>query len=98
MKIPPAVSLVAPAHLQEKSWTISRRRARRKCGEPRNWLAVDWCERRGYAVLTFRERMREEAAKSPAVESTDPWRLTLAGVHGKVDFFDVWRDQIAIGT
>ena len=32
--------------------------------------------------------MREEAAKSPAVESTDPWRLTLARVHGKVDFYD----------
>ena len=29
--------------------------------------------------------MREEAAKSPAVESTDPWRLTLARVRGKVD-------------
>jgi hypothetical protein len=32
--------------------------------------------------------MREEAAKSPAVESTDPWRLTLERARGKVDFFD----------
>jgi hypothetical protein len=32
--------------------------------------------------------MREEAAKSPAVESTDPWRLALARVRGKIDFFD----------
>ena len=39
-------------------------------------------------ALTFRERMREEAAKSAAAESADPWRLTLAGVHGKVDFCD----------
>ena len=38
--------------------------------------------------LTFRDRMREEAAKSPAVESTDPWRLTMARVRGKIDFYD----------
>jgi hypothetical protein len=39
-------------------------------------------------ALLFRERMREEAAKSAAVENTDPWRLTLERVRGKVDFFD----------
>ena len=39
-------------------------------------------------ALSFRERMREEAAKGAAAESADPWRLTLAGVHGKGDFFD----------
>jgi hypothetical protein len=32
--------------------------------------------------------MREEAAKSAAAENTDPWRLTLERVRGKVDFFD----------
>jgi hypothetical protein len=32
--------------------------------------------------------MREEAAKSAATETIDPWRLTLARVRGKVDFFD----------
>ena len=39
-------------------------------------------------ALTFRDRMREEAAKSAAAESADPWRLTLERVRGKVDFFD----------
>jgi hypothetical protein len=39
-------------------------------------------------ALTFRERMREEAAKAAAAEDTDPWRLTLERVRGKVDFFD----------
>ena len=39
-------------------------------------------------ALTFRERMREEAAKAAAAESADPWRLTLERVRGKVDFFD----------
>ena len=39
-------------------------------------------------ALLFRERMREEAAKSAAVENTDPWRLTLERVRGKVDFSD----------
>ena len=39
-------------------------------------------------ALTFRERMREEAAKSAAAENTDPWRLTLERVRGKVDFYD----------
>ena len=38
--------------------------------------------------LTFRERMREEAAKSAAAENTDPWRLTLERIRGKVDFYD----------
>ena len=32
--------------------------------------------------------MREEAARLAAVENTDPWRLTLERVRGKVDFFD----------
>jgi hypothetical protein len=39
-------------------------------------------------ALSFRDRMREEAAKSAAAEDTDPWRLTLERVRGKVDFFD----------
>jgi hypothetical protein len=32
--------------------------------------------------------MREEAARSAAAENTDPWRLTLERVRGKIDFFD----------
>jgi hypothetical protein len=32
--------------------------------------------------------MQEEARKAAAAEATDPWRLTLARVHGKVDFYD----------
>ena len=32
--------------------------------------------------------MREEAAKAAAAEAADPWRLTLEGVRGKIDFFD----------
>jgi hypothetical protein len=39
-------------------------------------------------ALSFRERMREEAAKAAAVESADPWRLTLERVRGKIDYFD----------
>ena len=39
-------------------------------------------------ALTFRERMREEAAKSAMAETADPWWLTLERVRGKVDFFD----------
>ena len=39
-------------------------------------------------ALSFRQRLREEAAKSAAAEHVDPWRLRLEGVHGKVDFFD----------
>jgi hypothetical protein len=39
-------------------------------------------------ALTFRERLREEAAKVAAAEPADPWRLTLEHVRGKVDFFD----------
>jgi hypothetical protein len=39
-------------------------------------------------ALTFRERMREEEAKAAAAENTDPWRLTLERVRGKVDFYD----------
>jgi hypothetical protein len=39
-------------------------------------------------ALSFRERMREEAAKSDAAENTDPWRLRLERVRGKVDFYD----------
>jgi hypothetical protein len=38
--------------------------------------------------LSFRERMREEAAKAAAAESADPWRITLEGARGKIDFFD----------
>ena len=39
-------------------------------------------------AVTFRERMREEAAKSAAAEIVDPWRLRLERVRGKVDFSD----------
>ena len=39
-------------------------------------------------ALTFRERLREEAAKAAAAEPVDPWRLTLERVRGKIDFFD----------
>ena len=39
-------------------------------------------------ALSFRERMREEAARLAAVENTDPWRLTLERVRGKVDCYD----------
>jgi hypothetical protein len=39
-------------------------------------------------ALTFRERMREEAAKAAAAEPADPWRLRLERVRGKTDFFD----------
>ena len=39
-------------------------------------------------ALSFRERMREEAARSAAAELADPWRLTLERVRGKIDFFD----------
>ena len=39
-------------------------------------------------ALTFRERMREEAAKSAMAEAADPWRLVLERVRGKVDFYD----------
>jgi hypothetical protein len=38
--------------------------------------------------LTFRERMREEAAKAAAAEAADPWQLRLERVRGKIDFFD----------
>ena len=39
-------------------------------------------------ALTFRERLREEKAKSATAESADPWHLRLERVRGKVDFFD----------
>ena len=39
-------------------------------------------------ALTFRERLREEKAKSAAAELADPWRVRLERVRGKVDFFD----------
>ena len=39
-------------------------------------------------ALTFRERVREEAAKAAAAETADPWRLRLERVRGKIDFFD----------
>ena len=38
--------------------------------------------------LTFRERLREEAAKAAEIEPADPWRLTLERVRGRIDFFD----------
>ena len=39
-------------------------------------------------AVTFRERMREEAAKAAAAEVTDAWGVRLARVRGKVDFYD----------
>jgi hypothetical protein len=39
-------------------------------------------------ALTFRDRLREEEAKSAMAEAADPWRLTLERVHGRVDFYD----------
>src|SRR5262249_38510913 len=39
-------------------------------------------------AVSFRGRMQQEAAKSAAAESADPWRLRLERVRGKVDFFD----------
>jgi hypothetical protein len=39
-------------------------------------------------ALSFRERLQEEAAKAAATESLDPWRLTLARVCGRIDFYD----------
>jgi hypothetical protein len=39
-------------------------------------------------ALTFRERLREEAAKAAAAEAADPWQLRLERVRGKVDFYD----------
>jgi hypothetical protein len=39
-------------------------------------------------AVTFRERMREEAAKAAAAESVDPWRLKLERVGGRVEFYD----------
>jgi hypothetical protein len=32
--------------------------------------------------------MREESAKAAVAETADPWRLTLARVRGKIDFYD----------
>ena len=39
-------------------------------------------------ALSFRDKMREEAAKAVAAESADPWRLTLERVRGKIDYYD----------
>ena len=39
-------------------------------------------------ALSFRDRMREEAARAAAAEAADPWRLRLERVRGKIDFFD----------
>ena len=39
-------------------------------------------------ALTFRDRMRDQAAKAAAAETADPWRLILERVRGKIDFFD----------
>ena len=37
-------------------------------------------------ALSFREKMREEAARAAAEETADPWRLRLERVRGKVDY------------
>jgi hypothetical protein len=42
-------------------------------------------------AATFRERMREEAAKAAEAKVIDPWRLTLERVRGKIDFYDGWN-------
>jgi hypothetical protein len=39
-------------------------------------------------ALTFRDRLREEEAKSAMAEAADQWRLVLERVRGKIDFFD----------
>jgi hypothetical protein len=39
-------------------------------------------------ALSFREKMREEAAKAAGAEWPDPWLLRLERVQGKVDFYD----------
>jgi hypothetical protein len=39
-------------------------------------------------AVSFRDRMREEAAKAAAAGHVDPWRLRLERVRGKVDFYD----------
>jgi hypothetical protein len=39
-------------------------------------------------ALTFKDRLRDEAAKAAAAESADRWRLILGRVRGKLDFFD----------
>jgi hypothetical protein len=39
-------------------------------------------------ALSFRARLRAEAAKAAAAVSADPWRLLLERVRGKIDFFD----------
>jgi hypothetical protein len=39
-------------------------------------------------ALSFRAKLLEEGAKAAAAEWDDPWRLTLARVRGKVDFYD----------
>src|ERR1700755_1065068 len=42
-----------------------------------------------YQIMpTFVERLKEEAAKAAAAEPADPWRLKLARVRGKIDFYD----------
>ena len=38
--------------------------------------------------LTFREKLRDEAAKAAAADTADPWCLRLGRVRGKTDFFD----------
>jgi hypothetical protein len=39
-------------------------------------------------ALSFREKMKQEAAKSAAAESADPWSVTLARVRGTIDYYD----------
>jgi hypothetical protein len=39
-------------------------------------------------ALTFREKLRDQAAKAAAAETADPWRLTLERLGGQVDFYD----------
>jgi hypothetical protein len=42
----------------------------------------------GEKVATFMARLRQAQAELAATETTDPWRLRLERVRGKVDFFD----------
>jgi hypothetical protein len=60
----------------------------RKSGERHNWFAVGGANGGIMRALTFRERLRDEAAKAAAAETADPWRLRLERVHGRVDYYD----------
>ena len=78
--------------------SIGARRAgknsHRKLGEPPNRLAFINSEGGIMRALTFRERMREEAAKSAAAETADPWRLTLSVCAAKLTSLTGWNGLV----